>query len=274
VGKDLFYIVDAGSTKTDLAIVTKNSVSIKTFRGFNPNHLDFSIFDELISYIENNIDIYFYGSGLSSQQNKQLVIQQFSANTIKVNSDVLGAARALYGKDKGLITIMGTGGVVAYYNGNSIIETRGGYGYLIDDMGGGLELAKNVVSKWLNKEFNSNTSDTIQNYFDLNPNEFVSWFYQTKNLQKLASLCTILPQLIDSDSKLKSLILDYFDLFIKKHILLLAEKYNIKEISSVGSIAYNFRDLYQTSINNYGLILNNIESKPILKLIEFHKFDK
>lgn len=271
MSKDLFYIVDAGSTKTDLAIIKGDTVILKSFKGFNPNNSDFSIFNELNSFIKKNKDIYFYGSGLSNQKNKQLVIKQFSNNTVDVYSDVLGAARALYGKNKGLVTIMGTGGVVAYYDGNSIIETKGGYGYLIDDIGGGLELAKNVVSKWLNKEFDSNTSVTIQNYFDLNPNEFISWFYQTKNLQKLTSLCTILPQLIDSDSRLESLILDYFDLFINKHILLLAEKYKIKEISSVGSIAYNFRELYQKSLINNGLILNNIESKPILKLIEFHK---
>jgi N-acetylglucosamine kinase-like BadF-type ATPase len=274
VSKSLFYIVDAGSTKTDLAIVKDNSITIKTFKEFNPNRSDFSTINELKSVIEKNRNVYFYGSGLSSTKNQNLVAKEFTSNNVQVYSDVLGAARALLSHNNGLISIMGTGGVVAFYDGKSIVETKGGYGYLLDDLGGGLELAKNVVSKWLNKELSHETTFKINNYFDTPPNQFITSFYLSKDKQKLAQLCKILPQLIQTDKQLENLIFDYFDLFIKKHVNFLASKYDLKEINSLGSIAFNFKKIFEKTLNANNLKLVNVLDKPILKLVDFHKNQK
>jgi N-acetylglucosamine kinase-like BadF-type ATPase len=274
VGKDLFYIVDAGSTKTDLAIVNDDSVTIKTFKGFNPNSSDFSTINELKFIFGENRNIYFYGSGLSNENNKNLVAKEFSSNYIQVYSDVLGAARALLSQNKGLISIMGTGGVVAFYDGKTIVETKGGYGYLIDDLGGGIELAKNVVSKWLNNELSQESSLNIYNFFGTLPSQFIASYYLSKDKQKLAQLCKILPQLIQTDKQLENLIIDYFDLFIKKHISLLANKHGFKKINSLGSIALSFKELFEIALNQNNLELENVLDKPILKLVEFHKSQK
>ena len=268
---DLFYIIDAGSTKTDLAIVSNQMVEVKTFNGFNPNNQNsFIVLEELKSSIKENHLIYFYGSGLSKVKHQNLVKQFFKSFKIEVYSDVLGAARAILNHNKGLVAILGTGGVVAYYNGSSIVSQKGGYGYLIDDLGGGLELAKVVVSKWLNQELSKTTSSEIQNYFNLNRLNFIEEFYKSKNIKQLAGLCQILPNLINKDIELEKTIQEYFNAFIKRHVLSISKQHNIKEINCVGSIASNFNVLLKKSLMSHELILNHISSKPILKLVEFH----
>jgi len=271
VKNDLFYIIDAGSTKTDLAIVSNQQIEVKTFNGFNPNNKEsFVVLEELKSSIKENHLVYFYGSGLSKIKHQNLVKQFFKSFKVEVFSDVLGAARATLNKKRGLIAILGTGGVVAYYNGQSIVNQKGGYGYLIDDLGGGLELAKVIVSKWLNQELSITTSLEIQNYFNLNTSDFIEEFYKSANIKQLAGLCQILPSLIEKDFELEKTILEYFNTFIRRHVISISKQHNIKEINCVGSIASNFNDLLKKSLVNHELILKQTSSKPILKLVDFH----
>ncbi len=272
MNKNLFYIVDAGSTKTDLAIVEGDIVTIKSYSGFNPNHSGFKVLSEINDIINKKYPVYFYGSGLSSSKNQILVKQKITANHINVYSDVLGTARALLKQKKGIIAILGTGGVAAYYDGKSIQQTKGGYGYLIDDVGGGVELAKSVVSKWLNNELSEQTSKKISEYFNSNPNTFIHDFYKKNNQQKyLAGLCEILIPLAKNDNNLTESIVNYFDLFIEKHILKLTKQYQMTTINFSGSIAYNYKNYLNKSLSHFQLVSGEIISKPIYNLIDFHK---
>ncbi len=273
--KNLFYIIDAGSTKTDVAIVDGDTITVKTYTGFNPNHTSHATLNEISKIIDHSFPVYFYGSGLSTQENQQLVKEKLLVSHIEVNSDVLGTARALLGKEKGIIAILGTGGVAAYYDGEKILQTKGGYGYLIDDYGGGLELAKTIISKWLNNEFYEQTSIKISHYFKCSPNDFIQHFYKKNNQQNyLAGLCEILIPLAKKDEILNQSIIQYFDLFIKKHLLNLVKQYQITTINCSGSIAFNYKKYLNKALKHFQLEAGKIISKPIEKLIDFHTTQK
>src|SRR5690606_4513081 len=101
----------------------------------------------------NDPVVFFYGSGLGNDEKKDIVRSIFDfldASQLRVYDDILGAARAAFNNNSGIICIMGTGGLAAYYNGKEIVKRRGGYGYLIDDLGGGFELGKRIIAGWLN----------------------------------------------------------------------------------------------------------------------------
>lgn len=265
------YIFEAGSTKTDVLTYNNKSKSIQSLSGFNPNRLDTNFIQELKELnIPKNANIYFYGSGISSAESIKKISSLFVSENISVHSDTLGASRALLKKEKGIVCILGTGGVVVYYDGKYIIDKHGGYGYLIDDYGGGLELSKVVVSEWLNNSFNSETAQAFENYFNLEKKEFISDFYKHKNLHHLTSICNILPDLAVTDTALNDTIQYYFNVFIQRHIYPMCKKHNIFEINLVGSIGQYYNDWIVNSTSERGIIVKKTISKPIDELLNYH----
>lgn len=269
------YIFDAGSTKTDLLIYSKNEFSHQKLSGYNPNRNDTYFSDELSTLsVPLNAQVFFYGSGVGNTINQQKVKNLFPKHNITIESDLLGAARSTLSKNKGIICILGTGGISAYYDGNKIIEKKGGYGYLIDDLGGGLELGKLIVSNWLNGIFNANTNSHIQEYFNCTPKDFTSQFYKTKDLHLISGLCTIIPKLIDIDIILQKSIITYFRLFFQRHVNLLTVKYNENIVNLVGSVAHHFYPLIKESTLEMNLKINPPIKKPIQNLLKFHLLEK
>lgn len=266
------YIFEAGSTKTDLLIYSNNQVVLKSLSGFNPNRNDTSFIKELSELsIPQNSKVFFYGSGISDESSIKYVKTLFDPTiTIEINSDIIGAARACLKNKKGIVCILGTGAIVAYYDGVIITERKGGYGYLIDDTGGGFELSKLVVSHWLNKELNHVTNLAIEEHFNIERNQFISFFYTDKDLHQLANICKLLPNLAKQDKKLNHIINSYFDAFFKRHVLSLTTNNNITKINIVGSIGEYFSEFINSASMQNGIVISKTLRKPIEDLLDFH----
>ena len=126
-------IADSGSTKTEWCLM--NGKSNKTFytQGLSPYFLSAEqieyIIKEELKYKLKNIEpdeIHFYGTGCSNADNVKLVkkaVQKvFNDAKIYVDHDLIGAAKALCGHDKGIACILGTGSNSCYYNGKKIVK--------------------------------------------------------------------------------------------------------------------------------------------------------
>jgi len=265
------YIFDAGGTKTDVLIHSNGQTEIITLSGYNPNRLDTYFNREVIKLdIPDDAQIFFYGSGINNQLAIKQVENLFRTTEVTVEGDILGAARACLKKTKGIVCIMGTGGNTAYYDGKSILQKNGGYGYLIDDYGGALELSKLVVSNWLNQNYSSETTKAITDYFEISANEFIPLFYQNKNLHTLAGVCTILNKLSKTDPVLNETLHNYFKEFVSRHVLPLCKKTDQYTVSLVGSIAVHFSQHIKKSMADNGITIAKSIKKPILELLDFH----
>jgi len=266
------YIFDAGGTKTDVLIKYNNQITSHTLSGYNPNRLDTYFNREVVRLdIPENALIYFYGSGINNQIAVKQVKNLFRSTNIHVEGDILGAARAAFNKSEGIVCILGTGGICAQYNGEKIIRKNGGYGFLIDDLGGGLELSKVVVSNWLNGNYSEYTTKAIENYFEVSKNDFIPIFYQTKNLHKLANLCSIIIDLSLKDITLNQSIGDYFDSFIERHVKPICNNSKNDKITIIGSIATYFNDWIIKSALKHKIEVAEIIQKPIHKLLDYHQ---
>lgn len=269
------YIFDAGSTKTDLLIFSNKQTLNRTLCGYNPNRDDTLFSKDLKELsIPKQAQIFFYGSGVGSSINRQKVHDLFPLHSINIESDLLGAARSTLFHQKGIVCILGTGGVVAFYDGNKILNKKGGYGYLIDDIGGGLELGKLIVSNWLDQNYNENTNNQIKAYFNWSQENFTSEFYKNKDLHLLSNICKIIPDLTQTDSVLKQSIIEYFKFFFNRHVLPLSIKYNESTINLVGSIAHYFHPLIKESVQEMNLKINVPLKQPIQNLLKFHLLEK
>ena len=132
-----FYLFEAGATKTTLLKVLEERTEEVQLPAFNANR-DFSEFKESLSELDlrNEIPVFFYGAGCAAEVNKEKVRNLFTEHKIEVYDDILAAARAAYGQLNGIVCILGTGGLSAHFDGSKVIDRRGGYGYLLGDLGG------------------------------------------------------------------------------------------------------------------------------------------
>ena len=110
--KEAFSLLTEQETKQDINGIKSNSTKENpdtpnyTKNLFAPQQTE----DKIQSFIE---EIFFYGAGCTKEKSgivSTALHEVFSqTTTIEVNSDMLGAARALCGNQPGIICILGTG---------------------------------------------------------------------------------------------------------------------------------------------------------------------
>ncbi|MBL7899843.1 MAG: hypothetical protein JNJ99_14985 [Crocinitomicaceae bacterium] len=267
-------LFEAGGTKTTLLIDTLGAVKQHQLPGFNPNRYTADFENELKKIDLSDIKhILFYGSGLTSSENKEKVkvlLRQFSQAPSEIYDDQLGAARAVYGNEKGLIAIMGTGAFAAWFNGTYLEDRRGGYGYLIDDIGGGLELGKYFLSLWMNNDLPEQADQELNKFLAVSKEEFTTWFYKNPDLKLLAEIPKVIHPFL-KDEKLRGYIKNYFELFFKRHIEPAVSKYKPNQMGIIGGFADAFEELLSETALGYGIKRLVICREPGLKLLEYHK---
>lgn len=144
-------IADSGSTKTDWSLVDDQGSVVMTCQtqGINPIHMQDAeilhvLCDELVLTIQPQ-EVHFYGSGVTDAVRPHmasLLQQAFPEAKIEAESDMLGAARALFGHKPGIACILGTGANSCLYDGDKIVMNTPPLGYILGDEGSGAVLGK------------------------------------------------------------------------------------------------------------------------------------
>lgn len=274
-------IADSGASKTDW-ILFDGSHEPKQFQtqGLNPFYIDTKgietvLAKELIPFIDYHSirEIHFYGAGCSSVYNNMLVedafLNYFSHIDIQIDSDLLGAARALLGKEEGIACILGTGSNSSLYDGNKIVCNIPSLGYFFGDEGSGSHLGKLLCSDFmlhklpgdLDKAFKEKYSITRENilhavYRMSFPNRFLATFseFYTENKSH--------PYII---GMLNSSFQQFFSNTVEKY-----QDYADKSIRFVGSIAYFFRENLNKAAESKGIKIDSIVRSPVEGLINYH----
>lgn len=144
-------IADSGSTKTDWTLMDGQghvAVTCKT-QGVNPFHLQdeeiLHILQEDLVIPQQPTEVYFYGSGVTDAMKPRmntLLHQVFPDAKVDAQSDMIGAARALFGDKPGIACILGTGSNSCLYDGKQIVMNTPPLGYILGDEGSGAVLGK------------------------------------------------------------------------------------------------------------------------------------
>ncbi|MEO8733953.1 MAG: hypothetical protein ABI373_06455, partial [Flavobacteriales bacterium] len=94
-------------------------------------------------------ELVVYGAGCGTEERKTLMreaLQPFwPAARITVGSDLLGAARGLYGRHAGLVLILGTGMNAGYYDGQQLRTPMPSLGYVLGDECSGADIGKQLL---------------------------------------------------------------------------------------------------------------------------------
>ncbi len=127
-------IADSGSTKCEWVLLNNGRSKTIFTQGISPYFLNTEqivllLQQELLKKIKVPVEeVFYYGTGLGNPANVKLVTkalkQSFPGAAIEVQTDLLAAARALCGNEKGIAAILGTGSNSCYYNGRRIVKKQ------------------------------------------------------------------------------------------------------------------------------------------------------
>ena len=269
-------IADGGSTKIDWTVVS--GISQKTFRspGINPVLWDIGKIEqmlqeglphEILSDVES---VYFYGAGClgRSAEKMQEALMRVVAHDaeIEVESDLLGAARALFGNERGIACILGTGSNSALYDGKEIISNIHPLGYILGDEGSGASIGK----LFLNALYKGRLPESLRKDFEtetgLTYDDVIDHVYRQPMANKfLASLVIFVSK---RRKECAELLNEEFDNFIEKDIL----PYNHCElpVGIVGGVGYEFHEELKEIFLRHGLKLNKVVARPMENLVDYH----
>lgn len=269
-------IADGGSTKIDWTIVS--GISHKTFRspGINPVLWDIGKIEqmlqeglphEILSDVES---VYFYGAGClgrSAEKMHEALMRVVAHDAeIEVESDLLGAARALFGNERGIACILGTGSNSALYGGKEIISNIHPLGYILGDEGSGASIGKH----FLNALYKGRLPESLRKDFEtetgLTYDDVIDHVYRQPMANKfLASLVIFVSK---RRKECAELLNEEFENFIEKDIL----PYNHCElpVGIVGGVGYEFHDELKEIFLRHRLKLNKVVAKPMENLVDYH----
>lgn len=275
-------IADSGSTKTDWVLLQNNNIIIQFQTiGFNPyfqssEDISTEIKSVLLPVIKGQLDtikqIAYYGAGCSTPDKIQVVKQglylAFGNIPSEVNHDLLAAARALCGKEKGIACILGTGSNSCLYDGVNVIENVPSVGYFFGDHGSGATIGKTFIQYYFDDKLPLHLKLAFEKAGYHREVILENMYKKPMPSRYLAGVCLFLSN-YNNDSFIKELIkhcfLDFFDSQVSKYTNALQ-----LPVNSVGSIGYYYKDLLIEAAHQKEFTIGNIIKSPIEGLIKFH----
>jgi len=273
-------IADSGSTKCEWNLTYDGKKKKVYTTGISPYFLsNHQITDllkkELLPKIKQfKIEqIFFYGTGLRNNANKKIIHavlkSTFDNADIEVETDLLGAARALSQNEKGICCILGTGSNSCYYSGKKIIKNSPGIGYVLGDEGSGAYLGKKVIQYFLYNTFDEELMLAFNKKYNVTADEILMNVYKKPQPNRyLASFAIFLAE-NRGHYMIENIIEDGLNDFFFTHIIKYRESW-LNPIHFTGSVAYGFKDVLKTLSNSYEIELGNVLKKPMEGLVKFH----
>ncbi len=273
-------IADSGSTKAVWCLMdgVKNRKIIT--QGISPYFLNQQQAEEILEKelkpkVKNSApdEIWYYGTGCSNPANvlliKRALQKTFPAAKITVDHDLMGAAKALCGTDKGIACILGTGSNSCYYNGKKIMKNSPGLGFILGDEGSGASLGKKVLQYYLYNTFDPDLMDRFNAAYNTTSVEILEAVYrQPLPNRYLAQYAAFLAE-NRGHFMIENIIEDSFNDFFFNHICKYKESWTLP-IHFIGSVAYGFKDVLKDLCQSYELQLGKVMKSPMDGLVKFH----
>ncbi len=275
-------IADSGSTKTDWVLLDNNNIIIQFQTiGFNPyfqssedihNEIKTVLLPVLKNQLQSITHIAYYGAGCSTPDKVQVVKQglylAFGNISSEVNHDLLAAARALCGKEKGIACILGTGSNSCLYDGKEVTENVPSVGYLFGDHGSGATIGRTFIQHYFDGKLPIHLVTAFENAGYHREIILENVYKKPMPSRYLASIVKFLSD-YSNDSFVKDLIkkcfIDFFDAQVSKYT-----GAKSLPVNSVGSIGYYYKELLAEAAKDKGFIIGNIIKSPIDGLIKYH----
>lgn len=278
----MILVADSGSTKTTWAVVETGTKTVT--EGLNP----LFVTDEQVHTVcqtvrkqlfasDNPSRIYFYGAGcgniLQQSRMQKLLEKEFSATQVSVETDMLGACRAVSDNKATLVGILGTGSNVCYYDGKKIAAKSVSLGYILGDEGSANYMGRMLLTDYLTGKMPEDIATLFREAYPYSYEEWIDRIYNKPNANRfLASLARFATDHIDLMERENNIwyVVDQWhsarlgDLIMQTHCC---------HINIVGGFAKAIEAGLRKTLTDYGIEVGTVVADPIDGLIGFHKKD-
>ena len=278
--KNNFIIADSGATKCQWTVVQKNKKKTITTIGISPYFLNI---EEIVLILNKAFDkkidcsaikdIYFYGTGLSNQDNvvviKKALKQVFKKANLDIQTDLMAIARAACMDQKGVVCILGTGSNAGFYNGKKITKNSPGLGYVLGDEGSGAYLGKKVLQYFLYQTFDEDLMNAFEQKYHLDRASILNQVYKEPLANRYIAQFTEFLVENRGHYMIENIIEDGLNDFFFTHLNKLNESW-LYPIHFVGSVAFGFKDILKQLAQTYEFELGKIMKTPSDGLLAYH----
>lgn len=280
----MILLADSGSTKTHWCLMAANGQTSEFFTdGINPfqqtsdairNTIQSQLLPQMahLMWVGTVTNVYFYGAGCTPEKKKPVsmaISACFKHAEVVVESDMVGAARGILGKEAGVACILGTGGNSCYYDGENIVKNVPALGYILGDEGSGAVLGKRLVSDLLKNQLTDELKEKFLSEYQLTQADIIEKVYRQPFPNRfLASLSRFCADNIDNPM-IYQLVYDHFDYFAKR----ILPQYPKSPVGFIGSIAYYYQDVLKKVLADNGFECGKILQSPMDGMKEYHKGD-
>lgn len=278
-----WLIADSGSTKTDWIHIAIDGTQTELHTdGINPardtrdtifNILYHQLLTQSLPINRDGgaLSVCFYGAGCISpfKENVQSVIKElFPECSVQVESDLLGAARALCKDKPGIACILGTGSNSCLFDGKDIIMQTPPLGYILGDEGSGAMLGKTLLNALFKGVLPEELKQAFCDKYDLTLPRIIERVYRLPAANTF--LASLVPFIAEhrSHPAIHDMLVNAFRLFITRNITV----YGHKEmpIHCVGGIAHQFTEELREATATEGMNLGRILRRPIEAIVQYH----
>ena len=273
-------IADSGATKAEWCLLNNGKKKTLFTQGISPYFLNTDQIAELATKelaghlrkltVEH---LYYYGTGCSNIENaksiKHALTRVFPEAAVNVNTDLMAAARAVCGHEKGIACILGTGSNSCFYNGKNIVKNSPGIGYVLGDEGSGAYLGKKVLQYYLYDTFDEDLRARFDARFVTTTSEILDSVYKKPLPNRyMASFALFLAE-NRGHYMIENIVEDGLNDFFFQHLCKYNEVWKFP-VHFVGSVAFGFKDVLEQLCGSYQFELGKVLKNPMEGLVKYH----
>ena len=300
--KTTFIVVDSGATKADWCLLTSDGFRLKAkTAGINAAVMAPSVIAGIVAQAASQFHqqltqsqllsqsqslsqppslaeigklkvecIWFYGAGVVSDSAKEAIRialeDSFVAETFEVETDMMGAARALFGDEPGVVAIMGTGSNSCLYDGKSIVSNIRPGGFILGDEGSGASLGRMFISDYIKELVPQRLADEFHRRTGLEYGSIVENVYRGEAPSRFLAHFAKFVKEFESDDYMNTIIEANFNDFIVRCL----ERYGVSEVGVVGSFGAAFAQKLAQLGARRGIIFKKFLPSPLDSLVDYH----
>jgi glucosamine kinase len=249
--------------------------------GFNPLNGDRALFtsdlrDAMAAHAPDMVHaehVVVYGAGCGAPGRRSAMAEVLNdlwpAASVEVETDLVGAARGMVGRESGLVLILGTGMNAGYHDGMHTHTPMPSLGWVLGDEGSGADIGRMMLQDAIHRRMPDDLRGMIFDDAGPHVDHVLEQVYRSPfPARALAAYTARLAQCLH-EPYVRDLLRGRFHLFID-----LLEQYFSHEqrrnVYATGSVAYGFREVLGECLLDRGMTLMAAEPDPLPGLLRYH----
>ncbi len=265
-------IVDCGATSADWCLLEEGGMRTVRTSGFNLAHTPEAglraILEDAARQIGPGVtQVFFYAAGLVGESPVDLT-NWFPGAQVEYASDMLGTARAVCGRERGIAAILGTGANTCQYSGSGIEKQVPCGGFILGDEGSASVLGRLFVTDFLKNQVPESIAQAFAGRFEADYRSIVRQVYAgSAPARWLGSIAPFLMERYQDSEYVRRLVDGNFCSFIERTL----RQYDTAlPVGVVGSFGYACRSILCRLGDLYGIQFNHFMASPLDGLVTYH----